>query len=583
MSNKNVKIRIALVGGGPSCLFLLKRLIDLKQQFDITIFEREAEIGAGMPYSEQGANKEHITNVSDNEIPTIQTSVKEWIETVSPSLLDKFGIDPDLFTKFHVLPRLLFGKYLNAQFKLLAEEARKNGISLHTLTKTTVVDVIDFVETKKVQVITDREESHSFDAVVLCTGHNWPKKQEGKIPGYFDSPYPPSKLAIHSNHKVAIKGSSLTAIDAIRTLARKNGRFIQNEVGKLIFEAAEDSPNFKIVMHSRNGLLPAIRFHLDEPQLSNDSLLTEEEIEQNKADNGGFLSLDYLFEKNYKENFKRKDPAFYKKIKDMNLEKFVDMMMKIRQGKDAFQLFRQEYLEAEKSIEKRESIYWKEMLAELSYTMNYPAKYLSAEDMLRLKSVLSPLIAIVIAFVPQNSCDELFALHDAGRLELLSVGSDSEVKPKKEGGIVYHYTDESGKKHAINFETYIDCSGQPHLSYEDLPFESLRNRKCVSQAVLRFKSAAEAVKLVKEGSELVVQNSNGDYFLQVAGITISDHFQIVNEYGIPNERVYIMAVPYIGGYNPDYSGLDFCEEASSSIIEKISELHDHQKIGSVLS
>jgi hypothetical protein len=29
----------------------------------------------------------------------------------------------------------------------------------------------------------------------------------------------------------------------------------------------------------------------------------------------------------------------------------------------------------------------------------------------------------------------------------------------------------------------------------------------------------------------------------------------------------MMAVPYIGGFNPDYSGLDFCEAASKEIID----------------
>jgi hypothetical protein len=31
----------------------------------------------------------------------------------------------------------------------------------------------------------------------------------------------------------------------------------------------------------------------------------------------------------------------------------------------------------------------------------------------------------------------------------------------------------------------------------------------------------------------------------------------------------MMAVPYIGGFNPDYSGLDFCEAASEVIIKSI--------------
>ena len=33
--------------------------------------------------------------------------------------------------------------------------------------------------------------------------------------------------------------------------------------------------------------------------------------------------------------------------------------------------------------------------------------------------------------------------------------------------------------------------------------------------------------------------------------------------------LYIMAVPYIGGFNPDYSGLDFCENASKAIVEDL--------------
>ena len=86
---------------------------------------------------------------------------------------------------------------------------------------------------------------------------------------------------------------------------------------------------------------------------------------------------------------------------------------------DPFDLFKGEYIEAEKSIKRKESVYWKEMLATLSFAMNYPAKYFSAEDMLRLQKTLQPLISIVIAFVPQTSVKEMLALHNAGLLELI--------------------------------------------------------------------------------------------------------------------------------------------------------------------
>jgi hypothetical protein len=72
----------------------------------------------------------------------------------------------------------------------------------------------------------------------------------------------------------------------------------------------------------------------------------------------------------------------------------------------------------------------------------------------------------------------------------------------------------------------------------------------------------------------VQTDTEGNYYLKVSGIAINDNFQVIDRYGAFNERVYIMAVPYIGGYNPDYSGLDFSEAASALIIKSIVKVED---------
>ncbi len=54
------------------------------------------------------------------------------------------------------------------------------------------------------------------------------------------------------------------------------------------------------------------------------------------------------------------------------------------------------------------------------------------------------------------------------------------------------------------------------------------------------------------------------------GIQINDYFQVIDQYGAANTQIYIMAVPHIAGLNPDYSGLDFCEEASKRIMKVIA-------------
>lgn len=564
-------MRLAILGGGPAGLFMYKRLIESgRKGLTVDIFERKGELGTGMPYSVDGANEEHITNVSDNEIPELVMSIEEWVKIVPKEILDTFCITPENFNEFKVLPRLFFGQYLSAQFKLLQDKAKEAGIVTRLHLNTNVADIIDKPQEGIVAVETEDGSILSFDRVVICTGHKWPLVNEGKVEGYFDSPYPPSKLRLKLNHPVAIKGSSLTAIDAIRTLARNNGEFIKNEDGSIRFQLAEQSPDFKLVMHSIDALLPGIRFHLEDTHLTNDSLLTPEEIEAHKQANDGFLSLDFVFEKNFKEIFRDKDPEFYGRIKDLTLEDFVASMMDLRERLDAFQLFRAEYAEAEKSIRRQQSVYWKEMLAVLSFAMNYPAKYLSAEDMQRLTKVLMPLISIVIAFVPQSSAKEMLALYDAGVLELIAVDKASEVVPEATGGVTYKYTDEKGKAVSTHYKTFVNSIGQPRLSFEQFPFKSMIENETISEAHIRFRSTTAGKMALAAGNEDVVVDDQGNCYLKVPGITINDNFQVVDKYGVANDRIFIMAVPYIGGYNPDYSGLDFCEEASARIIEYIN-------------
>ena len=565
---KKQKKRVAIIGGGPSGLFMYKRLIQSgRTDFEISIFEKKAQLGAGMPYSTEGANDEHVTNVSDNEIPKIVTSIEEWTQTAPKEILERFNIDPGRFNEYKVLPRLLFGHYLSSQFELLQKSAELSGIITTVHLSCHATNIIDHPDLNEVWVDVDGTGTEKFDFVIISTGHNWPVKYEGTVPGYYDAPYPPSKLALKLDHPVAIRGSSLTAVDAIRTLARHNGTFRKDEAGKLSYQPAEDSTGFKLMMHSREGMLPAVRFHLEDTHLQNDSLLSEDEIAAHIAGNNGFLSLDFVFEKDFKEILRKKEPEFYQQIRDMDIEGFVTYIMKMRERLTPFELFKAEYAEAEKSIKRKQSIYWKEMLGVLSFAMNYPAKHLSAEDMQRLQRVLSPLISIVIAYIPQSSCEELLALYDAGVLDIVSVGTDSNVEAQKSGGAIYHFTDETDQPQSVYYQTYIDCVGQPHLSYEDFPFKGLLAKNTISPARLKFKSAEEGRRAAENGNKNVKADSNGDYYLKVSGITINDNFQVVDQNGAYNERIFIMAVPYIGGYNPDYSGLDFCEEASARIIK----------------
>lgn len=560
---------IAIIGGGPSALFMLKRLLETDAKFDIHIFEQHDRLGVGMPYGKYGAEAEHVTNVSANEIPALGISLENWIALQPDGHLTAYGIERRGFSAYRVLPRLIFGEYLENSFNLLLKKAEKNNVSVNVHYNTTVTDITD--EKASVRIVTGDLGNFNFDHVVICTGHNWPSDKENAQAGYFQSPYPPSKLKLRVNSSVAIKGASLTAVDAIRTLARVNGTFTERSDGFLTYNPLKESAKFKLVLHSRGGHLPSVRFHLDDSRLKNTSLLTWDELMAHREQNSGFVSLDYIFEMDFKRLLLEKDPEHYERIRDMNMEAFIADAMLLRETVDPFDLMRGEYAEAEKSIRRHTSVHWKELLAMLSFAMNYPAKYFSAEDMLRLNKNLKPLISLVIAFLPQSSCREMLALHQAGCLELFSVESDSYEEPMPDGGVRYYYGPSADPEY-VDYPVFIDCTGQPQISIEKFPFPGLADAGTISPARLSFKDNAAAGLMLKDGIENIEQDSSGNYYLKVPGIGINDYFQVLDRFGAYNERVYMMAVPYMGGFNPDYSGLDFAEEASGRIVKGILNL-----------
>jgi hypothetical protein len=94
--------------------------------------------------------------------------------------------------------------------------------------------------------------------------------------------YPPSKFSHATNFKVAIRGTSLTAVDAVKTLARVNGKFITNDKGNLTYKLNENSKNFAIDMFSTGGFLPALRFHSEDDAYSSNWSMSLDEIYEYK-------------------------------------------------------------------------------------------------------------------------------------------------------------------------------------------------------------------------------------------------------------------------------------------------------------
>lgn len=561
---------VALIGGGPAALFFFKHITAKKiSPKKIIVFEQNPHLGMGMPYGTSGAGKEHVANISANEIPELVTDIEEFIKKNDLGNYGDFKTEGKI-NRDQVVPRLILGKYLENQFKTLVKQARSQGIEIEILLNTKVTDIQPEDEVCY-KIFTSDEEKFSADVVVLSTGHQWTKSFEDRHKGWFDSPYPPSKFTQTTNFPVAVKGASLTAVDIIRTLSRVNGRFSALNEHQLEYTLNHDAQDFKIDLYSLSGLLPALRFHSEDEAFSTDWKMSLKEIYEYKKKHGGFVDLDYVFNINFKKVVEKKDPDFYNEIKDLTIEQFVEKMMKLRKELDSFELFKAEYTEAEKSIRRHQSITWKEALTSFSYAMNYPAKHFSAEDMLRLTNTLMPLISIVIAALPQSSYREIIALHDAKIISLNNVDAQSTVEPYGTEGAVYRFISGDGKSKELVYKMYVDATGQRAMNFNDLPFESLKDQGTVTSGYLNFKSSEKALDLMKDGNSMIKKGSNNNFYLQVKGLSINDNFQALDPYGKVRENLYIMSVAYIGGLNPDYSGLDFCDTAAEIIADSLAK------------
>ncbi|MCD9855552.1 FAD/NAD(P)-binding protein [Epilithonimonas sp. JDS] len=559
---------IALIGGGPAALMILKHIVENKQYPNtITIFEKNDRLGVGMPYGKNGSNKEHVANISASELPDFEINFEDYITKHPPHEFPDFYSN-GVFNVNQVIPRLVLGNYLEFLFHWYIKTVQKEGCTVVIKTNCTVDDIA-FNNDNQYTISTNSEDLFYVDIVILCTGHSWPKKYEEQVKGWFDSPYPPSKFTAELNGHVAIRGTSLTAVDAVKTLARLNGTYVSHEDGKLTYELHEGSENFKITLFSTGGFLPALRFHSDGEAYSSSWLMSMKDIYDYKSCHGGFVDLDYVFDLNFKQPLKEKDPDFYEKIKNLNIEDFAEHMLELRKEVDSFDLFKAEYREAEKSIDRQQPISWKEMLADFSYAMNYPAKHFSAEDMLRLRKSMMPLISVIIASLPQSSYREIISLYEAGLIDLIQVDKDSKVVPHEESGAVYHYTSENQQILEKHYSIFIDAIGQQPINYEDFPFEGIKKDNLLSQAYLSFKDNENAAALLSEGNRQVYKGYNDNYYLRIPGLEINDYFQAMNSYGEIISGLYIMAVPLIGGLNPDYSGLDFCDTAAERIVSSL--------------
>lgn len=547
---------VAVIGGGPTALYFLKHVVENgMHEVALTFFSTSETIGAGMPYSRAWVGTETLANIACEEIPDLETPPHDWLLSQSDNWLQENNINRLMIGPGFIPARYLLGQYFEEQFETLLSRAVNMGITVNCQRQVTVTDLLP-TETGMTVVYRhpDGEEKIPFDYVIMATGHLWPDEDTSQ-PRLLASPWPISKLDAVDGHHIGLIGTSLSAIDTCLALARKNGVFARDFDGRLKYVASSDTPDLRIVMHSRRGLLPPVRVHFEYPRFEMYSYISQADMEDHIRQNGGHLALEFLFEHILKTVLKEKSPEAYSVISAMNFEAFVDFIQQRRKAKDPFTSLREEYEISVASVRDRTPIYWKEVLDDIAYTLNFHVRRLEPADVLRVHNQFMPLLTHLIAVLPQQTCEQILALHDADCLRVAGIGDNVAVVSgidQAHADIVFNDL-ETNQRVSLSYDFVVDCRGQKPVDVEDFPFTTLVDAGLITAAKVSLPQTTDGP----------------DDALLIGGIDVDDLLRPVSKAGTSSKSLFILSAPLIHGMYPYHSGLPFCNEVAKKVADEL--------------
>ncbi|MCA9692120.1 MAG: FAD/NAD(P)-binding protein, partial [Myxococcales bacterium] len=564
-------VRVAIVGGGAAAVYLVARLLERAAPgATITVFDIADRIGPGMPYGRAWTGAEHLANITCDEIPPLVTSPIAWLTDRSDAWLATRGIARAQISRDLLMPRLVLGLWLEDQFTALQAQAATRGVRVLARPGHAVLDVIDVPAADAVRLRVRARDGAvatlEVDRVALATGHVWRSDPADALECYM-SPWPAAKLRGLRDHPVGLLGTSLSAIDATMTLALAHGRFARDVDGRLRYAPDPRAPRFKVVMHSRHGLLPSVRTYCDDEQFDPHRFVSPAEIAAHLAAHHGRLSLDWMFTRVYKEPLATLDPAFHAVIRDMSLEQVVAHLIAQRRALDPFSLLAREREEARASFATKRPLYRDDVLEAMPYAASFYTRSMSAEDVIRFHDVLMPLASIMIAAMPAERAESLLALHEAGRLEVAPIrdGTSFTVTPGEPGATLSLGDAAPGGAREVHYATFVLCTGQPRMPASSLPFPTLIAQGVITPARLRF---CDDGPRPSPRTLRVEATAEGDVLDPIAA-AVDDRFRPLDRSGQPSPRVTLLSFPYIAGLFPDHSGLPFCDASARITAEHI--------------
>lgn len=540
--------RIAIIGSGPTGIYTLKGLVSSPQPMSITVFEETPDAGKGTPYHPAVNDRAMLANIASIELPPIEESLVDWLRSQSVERLQELGVGPNDIGEREFYPRIVLGEYLSNQFWELVTKGLEAGHTIDVKASHRILDIklneTDIALTYKSRG-GDEEGTATFDHVVMATGHDWPEDTEIS-PGYFSSPWPAAAIKRIGAVAVGVLGTSLSGIDAVVSVATAHGMFLRDDSGSLRFEADPDATGFHLTMMSRKGLLPEADFYCPIPYKPL-MTCTEEAVRRLIREKPDGL-LDEVFEL-FRQEIVHADPEYAASVGLglSTVESFADRYFRARQATDPFVWAARNLAEAKHNKEHRITVEWRYAILRMHEVVAIAVPHFNADDLKRFHKYFKTVFVDDYATVPHASVERLLALHVAGRLDVVALGEDYEIKrrPDESGAVVERARDE------MRFDAFIDATGQHPLSASDLPFPSLRKPDALKEAQTKITTVENDQTLKRTG-----------------GIDIDDDFRPRVSPGVSN-NLYCVSVPFLLHKLPFVQGIPSAHEMGMKVASAI--------------
>ncbi|KQR69326.1 hypothetical protein ASG25_17130 [Rhizobium sp. Leaf384] len=534
-------VKIAIIGSGPTGIYTLHGLVSCPRPLDITVFESDADPGKGTPYHPDINDQAMLANIASIELPPIYETLVAWLRRQTDAELERMNVARDAIAERSFYPRIVLGEFFQDQFRQCVIEGRKAGhvIEIKALHR---VDDIDLHPGDIAVTATGPEgqQRYAFDHVVMATGHDWPETTETR-PGYFMSPWPAPVLKTIPPGRVGILGTSLSAIDALITVATAHGAFYLDAAGSLEYFPSPGTEAFSAALMSRKGVLPEADFYCPYPYLPL-SICTPEAVDALVAGGRGDL-LDPIFDL-FRAELLAADPAYAERVGlgMLTVETLAPAYFADREGADPFVWAAANLAEAEQNERDRRTIGWRYAILRMHEVIARAVPFFNKDDLDRFHKHFKTVFIDDYATVPHQSIRRLLALRRAGKLEVLRLGRESDVDTENvdRGATV------SFEGRSETFTAFIDATGQHQLSARDIPFPSLVQHGFVRKATTPV-------------STVLIEMPNEPAVVRTGGVDLDDTFRPILTAPV-NRNLYCVSIAFLLHKLPFIQGITSAHE-----------------------